>query len=194
MVTALVKLGNVLKTPIVRVGTIFRKKFEPFVAQQTIYCRHEKIEVVSIILDDKKDLYPTKIREGIKDLVRNKKVNALWLPNDNAILNAALITGTWIPLMSKINVPLVVGVESLVKPELHFGTFAVVPDSRAAGEQAANLLYDCMNNSWHFDKTTVYPPISVYSVLNLEKAKNITKISKIKLEYVDKVLTTTDRK
>jgi hypothetical protein len=79
-------------------------------------------------------------------------------------------------------------VETLVNPALQFGTYAVLPDPQALGEQAAHLLSQLMDNNWQFSETKVFPPISVYSVLNMEKAGRITDEKKMNLEEVTKVL------
>jgi hypothetical protein len=70
-------------------------------------------------------------------------------------------------------VPVIVGVEVLVKPELDFGTFAVIPDAMGTGVQAANLIFELMDEGWEIDGVKVYPTLSVYSVLNWKKAKQI---------------------
>jgi hypothetical protein len=185
MVTSLVKIRNILNLPLRSAGVIFRKEFEPFITKESIFCKSENIEIEKFVLNDQKESYPEDIRKYLEILTSKKKVQAIIVLNDNAILKPDLITKCWIPFASKINIPFIVGVETLVRPEFNFGTFAVLPDSRAAGEQAADLFVDLMDQDWHFDTCIVYPAISVYTVLNYEK---VQKVKHLNLNIVDKVI------
>ena len=95
----------------------------------------------------------------------------------------------WLPFFATHKVPVIVGIESLVKPELDFGTYAVIPEPRAMGEQAAGLIIDLKEKNWKSDGAIVYPAISVYSVLNMKKAVQITDAKSINFNEVIRVLT-----
>jgi hypothetical protein len=185
MVTSLVKIRSILNLPLKSAGVICRKEFEPFITKESIFCKNENIGIEKFVLNDQKESYPEDIRKYLEILTSKKKVQAIIVLNDNVILKPELITKCWIPFASKINIPFIVGVETLVRPEFNFGTFAVLPDSRAAGEQAADLFVDLMDQNWHFDTCIVYPAISVYTVLNYEKVQNVNNVN---LGIVDKVI------
>lgn len=188
MVTALVNFRRVINKPVATVGVVYREAFEEFVTQHTEYCKKEKIAVKSILIGDDASSHQKEISKALKQLVKKERVQAFWVPNDNILLKPELLMEVWLPLFSAQKVSVIVGVESLVKPELNFGTFAVIPDPVAMGEQAAGMIADLKDEDWKFDSTVVYPAISMYSVLNLKKAVSVADVKSINVNEVTRVL------
>ncbi|MBN1602888.1 MAG: hypothetical protein JW915_14870 [Chitinispirillaceae bacterium] len=186
IITSLVSFRAVIKKPMKHVGLVYRKSFEESVIKHTAYCKKEKIVLSGVLLGNKPEEYKKEISDALHMLVKKNKIQALWLPNDTIILNPDLFTEVWLPFAANSRIPVIVGIESLVNPDLKFGTFAVIPEPRATGEQAAGIIFNLMENSWEMNGITVYPTISVFTILNLEKAKTIT--DSIHLHRVHKVL------
>lgn len=175
MLTAIVRFRAVVNKPMEKVGVIHRKVFEENVLKYIRLCDREKIHVKHVMVGDKKNRLKKEIFKALKQLILKDKVEALWIPNDNVILRSDLLVDVWLPICKKYKIPVITGVEVLVKPEIDFGTFAVIPDPKGTGIQAANLIFDLMEKEWKIEEKTVYPTISVYSVLNFKKAKDISK-------------------
>jgi hypothetical protein len=186
IVTSLVHFRSIINKPMENVGLVYRKSYSESVALHTVYCEKEKIALSGVMLGDKTERYKKEISDALNMLVTKKKIQALWIPNDTIILNPDLFTEVWLPFAAKNRIPVIVGIESLVKPDLKFGTFAVVPEPRATGEQAAGLIFNLMENNWVMKGISEYPTISVYTILNLEKAKTIT--GSIDLNRVHKII------
>jgi len=98
-------------------------------------------------------------------LVRLKRagVDALWLPNDNALLSREMVVKAWSSYLERLELPLVVGVPSLIRDDTNFGTFAAIPDPEAMAIQAADLIYEIQDNDWSIDGYGVSLPLSVRS-------------------------------
>lgn len=188
MVTAVTDFRNVIGKPIGKIGVVYRGVFEPFVKKHTEFCKREKIEVASILIGNEPKSHGREIEKALQQLIRKDKVEAFWIPNDNILLKPVLLGEVWIPMFTKNSLPVIVGVESLVQPALNFGTFAVIPDPKALGEQAAQQCARLENENWKFDAHVVYPAISVYSVLNLKKTLAVADIANINTREVTKVL------
>jgi putative ABC transport system substrate-binding protein len=94
----------------------------------------------------------------------------------------------WIPCVRKYKIPIVVGVEVLVRPKLNFGTFAVLPDHVSLGIQAAEMVFDLMDNNWEINKSRVDPPLAVYKIINLQQAEKYFTVTEENLKSVDKIL------
>jgi len=188
LVTAIVNFRRVLNKPITTVGVVYRKAFEEFVGRHTEYCRKENITVKSVLIGDDASAHKKEIAKALQQLVKKDRVQAFWVPNDNVILKPELLIGVWLPMFTEQKVPVIVGVEALVKPEINFGTYAVIPDPVAMGEQAAGLILDLKDDDWKFYSTVVYPAISMYSVLNLKKAILVNDAKNINVNEVTKVL------
>lgn len=185
MVTAIVKFRGIATTTINKVGVIYRDAFEEMVIQNTKLCEREKITIKSIKIGNQTKNHKKEISDALKHLIKKEQVNAFWIPNDNVILSSELLGGVWMPLLKKIDIPVIVGVEVLVKPELNFGTFAVIPDPKGTGVQAANLILDLKDNEWELPDTRVHPTLSVYTVLNYRKAAKI--VDKNNMKTVTKI-------
>ena len=187
MVTALVNFRRVINQPVESVGVIYRKAFQEFITKHAMYCKREKITVKSIMISDDTSSHKKEISRALKQLVKKERVQVFWVPNDNILLKPKLLVKVWLPLFTGHKVPVVVGVESLVKPELNFGTYAVIPDPKALGEQAADLITDLKDDEWNFHQIVIYPAISMYSVLNMKKATLIKDVKSINVDEVNKV-------
>jgi hypothetical protein len=189
MITALVNFRRIMNQSLETVGVVYRKPFEAFVARHTEYCKKEKIIVKSIMIGDDASVHKKEISKALQQLVKKEHVQAFWVPNDNILLKPELLMDVWLPFFNKQNTPVIVGVESLVKPEIDFGTYAVIPDPQAMGEQAAGLIIDLKDQNWKNDNTVIYPAISMYSVLNLKKAALIVDVKNINMNGITKVFT-----
>jgi hypothetical protein len=188
IVTSIVNLRVVLGSSMKKVGVIHREFLNDFLKKNKEFCKMEGIEIVDITLPNKSDNYKILLKNGLKTLLNEKKVDVLWVPNDNAFLNIEIIRDVWVPAVKKEKKPVVVGVELLVNPKLDFGTFAVLPDHVALGSQAAEMIYDILDNDWQCEDGRVDPPLAVYKIINLKQAKKIFGISDEKLKMVDKTV------
>ncbi|NLD91578.1 MAG: hypothetical protein GX639_02805 [Fibrobacter sp.] len=173
MVTAITKFRYLVTSKVATVGVIYRDACEELVLQNTKLCQREGIAIRSIKIGDEAKKHKKEISNALKHLIKKEQVDALWVPNDNVILSSELLGSVWIPLLNRANIPVIVGVEVLVKPELNFGTFAVIPDPKGTGMQAADLIFDLKYNNWELPEIRMYPTLSVYSVLNYKKAAKI---------------------
>lgn len=188
MVTALVNFRRAVSRPLNKVGVIYRNKFEQFVKQHTIFCSREGITVKGVEISDDTLKNAEELQKAFRTLLKEERVDAFWLANDNVLLKPHLLGNVWIPALKKAKVPLIVGVESLVDPKLDFGTFAVIPDPVALGEQAAGIIFDLKLDDWEHTGTVIHPAISMYSVLNFKKAREIADKKDLKTYEVSKVL------
>jgi ABC-type uncharacterized transport system substrate-binding protein len=188
MLTALVSFRRVFSKPVDKVGVLYRNPLKQFIEKHTHYCAREKISIKGIEISDDTSKIELDISSALQNLIRTEKVDALWIPNDNVLLKPEYLGNIWLPELKKKKVPLIVGVEALVNPELNFGTFAVIPDPVALGEQAAEIVYNLKADDWQHSGVMIHPAISMYSVLNLKKAYEIAAKEDFKTYEVSKIL------
>ncbi len=188
MLTAIMNFRRVFNQPVNKVGVVFRKPLKDFVEKHTLYCAKEKIIVNGIEISDDTAKIQYDLASALQSLTKNEKVDALWIPNDNVLLKPDLLGNVWLPALKKKKIPLIVGVEALVNPELNFGTFAVIPDPVALGEQAAEIIFNLKTDDWQHSGISVHPAISIYSVLNIKKAYEIAAKEDFKTYEVSKLL------
>ena len=154
--------------PIERVGVIYRKGFQRYIREQAALAKSEEIEVVAVEVPN--DASAQDVGEALSGLA--KRVDALWVLNDNALLTPEHIRDGWLPPLDERPLPTIVGIPGLVTKDVRFGTFAVVPDLGALGVQAATLIFDLDHDGWQIaDGLRIEEPHSVRTVLDVESAR-----------------------
>lgn len=188
IVTSTVNLRTVLGNDNVKtVGIVHRSNLGTFIEENRKYCRSEGIELQTIEIEN--DKIEGDLKKSLSKLVKEHNVDVIWVPVDNKLVNKKLLMNVWIPFQKKNRMPIIVGVGTLVNPQFHFGTFAVLPDHVALGSQAASVIYDIMDNNWEVEQTgEAQPPLSVYTILNYPDSKEFFGLKKEELVGVDKII------
>ncbi|MBT6431896.1 MAG: hypothetical protein HOK28_02320 [Deltaproteobacteria bacterium] len=182
-ITCFVGLRNILDQPIRRVGVIYRDVFDDFINEQKAMAAQEKIEIVAKRLNTKN--VKTSLKKTIKSLTKSDEVDAIWILNDNVLLNKNLLIKSWLPALKRNEKPVLVNVQSLVSSKFRFGSFAVLPDHTALGVQAANLLFDLQENDWQVGDKELEEPVAIEKVLLVPFAKKYLKLKENALDQID---------
>ena len=185
-VTSFVRLRKLYERPVRRVGVVYRSSFSGFIDQQRTLAKLEEVELVGRAVDG--PLAPRRVRLALKELLQGERVDALWVINDNALLTPSLLRGAWLPELRNYRLPVVVGVASLVNAELNFGSVAVVPDHEALGVQAANLLFELLDEEWEMGARDVELPLSVKTVVDMTQKEQL-KMRSDASDFVDRPVT-----
>lgn len=187
-VTSVVNLRQILPTKVKRVGVVHREWMTGMIEENAKYCRAEGIELVPIALPNKDGKLDKKLKDGLSKLVKND-IDALWVLNDNALLNTKTIRSAWLPTIGKADLPVIVGVRSMLTTRLNFGSFAIVPDHYALGVQAASVIGEIMDEDWEIGDRDIEQPLSVKKVVNVSVLNNKkVKYRKDKLSAMDEVV------
>lgn len=185
LITSLINLRTLLTQPVKRVGVLFRPSFRGYVEEQRAFLAAEGFELVPLEVSGE-DL--RELRDGLERLRLEERVDALWVLNDNVLLaREALISG-WLPGLRNNRTPVVVNVGSLLSRSVEFGSFAVLPDHRALGVQAANLVAQLAGGGWPQDGLELEYPISVETVLDVRFARKHLALDEERLATVDRLV------
>lgn len=187
-VTSFVTLRQLSSRPIEKVGVIYRPAFENFVEAQAELAEMERVRLVGRPLEG--EVGARRIRLALHELLRGEKVDAIWVLNDNALLDPKVIRDGWLPEARKSQVPIIVGVSSLVDPRLSFGSIAVVPDHAALGVQVANLLFELSDADWVVNNREIELPLSVETVVDMNQS-HIIELVESAPEMIDRQVSAT---
>jgi hypothetical protein len=140
-----------------RVGVIYRRALSRYVQAQQQLAAVERISFVTEELPE-----GFEVRDVKAALVRLKQsgVDVLWLPNDNELLTRRLVAKAWVPYLDRLELPVVVGVPSLVRSDLAFGTYGAIPDPEALAIQAADLIFEIRDAEWSVRGERLRLPLS----------------------------------
>lgn len=185
LVTSLVNLRALLGTKLVRVGVLHRPSFRSFVQEQRQRAAAEGFEVVGVELESETR---GAIRRGLDRLRDEERVDAIWVLNDNALLEKDLIARGWLEGLRDNKIPVVVNVASLVSRRVEFGTFGVLPDHRALGAQAANMVATLAERGWKTEGLGFELPVSVEKVLDADFARKTLGLGDAQIATVDRVV------
>lgn len=183
-VTAFVGLRDIVKVPISRIGVIHAPSSAGFIERQRTLAAKEQIALVPIEIESQPGL--RQIQEAFRTLRYGKRIDALWVLNDNRLLkNGKFLLDVWQPQVEALRVPVIVGTAPLVNAEAPFGTFAVLPDHAALGGQAANLVLDLSENGWDAAAHDIDLPLSTVNVLDVPSARERFGLRESALNHVD---------
>ena len=185
-VTSFVNLRSLLHQSVRRIGVIYRPGFENFIADQAKLAEVEKFELIPIIVDP--DNMRRSLTRALRKLLRGNQIDALWILNDNALLDKKLLQKGWLPALNKYRKPVVVGVGSLVSPNFSFGNFGVLPDHVALGVQAANIIFELADADWQLDSEELEFPLAVEKVLLVDFARKNFDLKEESLGQIDRLI------
>jgi ABC-type uncharacterized transport system substrate-binding protein len=171
LVTSMLNVRSVVKNNIKRVGVVHREWMTDFIQTNREFTQAEGIELISIALENKDKNRPKNLRKQLATLLKND-IDALWVINDNNLLNAKTLSKAWLPEIRKAKIPVVVGIESLLTSKINLGSFGIIPDYYGLGVQTASLLIDIMDNDWQIEEISIEQPLSVKKSINLTVLKN----------------------
>lgn len=185
LVTSLINLRALLDQPIQRIGIVYRPIFKTFLEEQRRLSSTEGFELVPIEVSGKSEY---EVRRALTTLLQ-RRVDAIWVLNDNRLLNKDMLLDGWLPGLSRSEVPVIVNARSLVSRQVSFGTFAVVPDHRELGAQAAQLITNLADEDWKIETSGQFEyPISVEQVLDLRFARRNLELKEGQLPTVDELV------
>ena len=188
VITSVLNIQAIVDKKINRVGVIHRKFMKQFININKKYCLEENIYLKNVSLPNKGINFKKRIKKELKKLLADDNIEAIWVPNDNQLLEKEIIKDIWIPMLNRYDKPAIVGIKQFVKPELHFGTFAIIPDHISLGTQTVDLIFEIQKNDWKIKKNYVVPPISIYKIINYNKLINDFDQKDFNLSIVDTVL------
>lgn len=185
-ITTFVNLRSFIHRPVQRVGVIHRPLFAEYIRKQRDLAAVEHVDLVPLEVSDEPG--PSEIRRALVKLTRREQVDAIWVLNDNVLLEPELIAKAWLKVLHKHPVAVVVGVASLVDTRLNFGSFAMLPDHSALGVQTANLVFKLSEENWDASGTPVELPLSVLSVVDLPWTRRHFQFREEALDRIDRVV------
>ena len=185
LVTSLVNLRDLLDQPLERVGVVHRKSFTGFLKEQQGLARAEGFRLVPIQVSGND---ANEVLRAINRLRVQDKVDTIWVLNDNGLLNRQMVRRGWLPALQSNQTPILVNAGSLLSRRVSFGTFAVLPDHRALGIQAANLLTTIAERGWRASGVDLEYPLTVEKVLDINFARQNLALREQRLATIDRLV------
>lgn len=186
-VTSMTTLRPLLHGDIQRVGVLHGDWMKDTINENKRLLEREGIHLISFSIPNDTLRLEKKIKQGIKFL-QKQNIDVLWVVNDNTLLKKSAFHKAWRPAISKINIPVAVGTQTLLEPKLQFGTYATVPNYYALGVQTASLILDMRDNNWE-----AYEPGYIEPIISIKTIVNIQSLEEKRIQYNKKSLLLFDK-
>jgi len=159
-VTSITLLRALMHNNVNSVGIIYRVWAQEFVRRNEGYLQQEgvKLNTIQVANGTPNDI-DRSIRLALKALFQ-QQVDAIFIVNDNILLNPQTLANAWLPILSNQYIPVIVNVPNLVAADLDFGLLSVYPTAKKLGYQAAEIVFEIINNNWDVSVVDVQEPIS----------------------------------
>jgi hypothetical protein len=178
------RLRSILARPVRRIGVVYRAPFAEFIAREKRLVEREQFELASVRLSQ--DPTDAEVASAVAHLLDEKRADVLWILNDNRLLTPGLIASVWQPVLTrKSQIPVAVGVRTLVDGPNRAGSFAMIPDHRALGGQAADLVFDLSESHWSIGSRELQAPISIRTVADIGRAHRFYGLQANALQLID---------
>ena len=182
---AAAKLNLIAHKKVAKIGVIHRKYMSEIIERNSKLCEAEQIELVAIELPDKSSYSEKEIKRALK-LLKRKKIDALWLVSDTALLNSHMMMNVWMPNLGKLELPVIVNTDRLASTLLELGSISVTPDDLELGRQAGALLHKLL------DPETAEIDGDFENIQSVKALVNLNILDKNKVRYKREFLSTFD--
>lgn len=182
------QMRKLSQSPLTKIGVFYQKKLSQRVKKSIAHLKREQIEIVSHCVDcevesPNESTALTQMKQGLRKMVFEEKVQALWMLADNSTVNKLTIKEFWIRAVSKTDIAVATPFIDYTTPNFPLGHFAAQANNFELGVQIANQIENFMEEGGLENPTE--PPISVRTSVNLTKLKQISwKLREQQLENI----------
>ncbi|MCJ8347207.1 hypothetical protein MJH12_16825 [bacterium] len=164
-----------------KVSIFYRSKYnQQFISDAKRQLSRSNIIVNAINLDsvaNNKKKLKKKLKKYLKkQLKKSAKNDAIVVLGDNVLLERSLFAGVWLPAAAKSKVPFLSGIKVLGSEKLNFCAFTASPDHMALGSQAAQFVYNIL------DEGMTPQEIGIVYASEIETNVNQKKFKKLRLK------------
>ena len=178
------------------IGVVYRRWMRNYIETSKEYAKLESFNLKGYEIENRPDLNTVKyyFRKMTAD-----NIDAVWILNDDYLMNPKTIFSTIKPLLDKLKKPVLVNSDSLVQKEISLGTFSVVPDQYSVGVNAIEIINSIMKQSSKnklsideimLNHKKIIEPISTIETMNMDlnrkKGISIDESKQIEIENIIK--------
>lgn len=186
LVTSLIHLRALTPKPLHKVGVLFRNEYRSFLEEQEQLSAKEGFQLISLEVEGSTSI---EIRNGLEQLHYEHEVDAFWVLNDTELLQRKKLLRGWLPSLEAHQLPVIVNARSLVSKDVHFGTYAALPNHRALGGQAGQLIYSIASQDWSVRSHNQFEyPISIEEVLHVRLAEQQLPLLGTQMKEIDQLV------
>jgi hypothetical protein len=147
------KLSALTGKKISRVGIIHREYLSPFIRQNKTACQKIGLTIVNYALPDADPNLTYDINKYLHTLKRADLVDALYIPNDEALLRPSVMQNSWKLTLLKFPMLVVVCNRSYLESSEGMSTLCITPDYRSIGAAVGKKAKQIEGAQWKLTST-----------------------------------------
>jgi hypothetical protein len=152
-------LQSTMNLPVKRIGVIYRKFMDRYIAAQRDSCAQKGIELVTYAIPNNGPNLDDAYRTTLLTMLDADNIDALWVPNDNRLLiKEGVLTKVLIPSRESIRIPVIVCLEKLVDLRITPLMFSLTPETRSIGMQSVDIIDEILSGNPKAARQRVFIP------------------------------------
>jgi hypothetical protein len=167
--TSLLCLQSVFQVKLTKPGVIYRSMLTDFVEKEKQRLKKHSITLSSVCLNDRRQVLPSTIQEGITQLIDTAKIDCLILPDDPQLFTDDLLP-IWQSCLSQRHLPVVSNYRSPSLDSSDFVLFTFFPDTSSVALQISRKVQQIHNNNWNMTSNVSE------RIISIKKSGNLTVI------------------
>jgi hypothetical protein len=142
------KLQKQVQKDIRTVGIIHPREMRKMIIDNSESC---VLKGVSLIMKSAPDRNSSLFLDAVTDalkIFKKQKVDALWIVEDESLLQLPLVRDVWEPFIAKSGIPTIVNNEAFLAAPWNIGTVCIVPEPQQVSSQIAKKIRELERDNW----------------------------------------------
>lgn len=156
------KLQKDFNKEIRSIGIINPRSMRKMIIENSASCILQGISLTMKVVPDRNDPSFLKAVTDALDNMKKQKVDALWILEDENLLQLKLVRDVWKPFIEKSGISTIVNNEALLTAPWDIGTVCIIPDPQQVSSQIAKKLLELQRDNWNVYAPSI-DPLDIYS-------------------------------
>jgi hypothetical protein len=144
------------------IGIIHSRSLRKMIIDNSASCILQGISLTMKPVPDRNDPSFSKVFTEALNNMKKQKVDALWIVEDESLLQLQLVRDVWGPFLEKSAIPTIVNNEALLAAPWNIGTVCIIPDPQQLSSQIGKKLRELQRNNWIVQSPSI-DPLDIYS-------------------------------
>lgn len=151
------RLQGELHKEIRSIGVIHSRSMRKMIIDNSASCVLSGISLVMKPVPDRNDpAFVTTLTDAL-NATRKQKVDALWIIEDENVVQLQLAQEIWVPFIQKNGIPVIVNSEAYMADPWKLGSVCYVPDPQLVSSQIAENIRKLQNENWIVSSPSINP-------------------------------------
>ena len=164
------------------IGVIHSRSLRKMIIDNSASCILKGISLTMKPVPDRNDPSFSKVFTEALNNMKKQRVDALWIVEDESLLQLQLVRDVWGPFLQKSGIPTIVNNEALLAAPWNIGTVCIIPDPQQLSSQIGKKIRELQRNNWIVYSPSI-DPLDIYSNYLKKIPVSQTKLASVSNEH-----------